>query len=99
MSLKQYARYDSGLGKYRNRLNYYKNLQRQLDAHTTKHASIHFRKNALDRQTVSNYQNEYNRIRGELSSTVLPDALTRARLKERQAKLVELGATAVNSIV
>ena len=99
MTSKPYARYDSGLGMYRNRLNYYKNLQRQLDAHSTKNASMHFRKNALDRQTVSNYQNEYNRIRGELSSTVLPDTLTRKRLNERQAKLLELGASAVNNIV
>ena len=91
MTLKQHAIYDSGLDVYRNR--------REFHAHTTKQSSIHFRKNALDRQTVSNYQNEYNRVRGELSNTVLSNGLTKRRLEERQAELLKLGASAVNSIV
>jgi hypothetical protein len=48
-------------------LNYYKQLQAVLDAHETKAKSIHFRKNALQRQKIANYQNEKERIMGEIA--------------------------------
>ena len=45
-------------------LNYFENVQKKLDAHQTKPASIRLRMQWLERQKVNNYQNEYDRIRG-----------------------------------
>ena len=41
----------SGLSKHvKEKLNYFRNLQRQLDAHATKAASIQLRKNMMEKQ-------------------------------------------------
>ena len=80
-----------------NKLHYFKNLQKQLDAHATKVASIRLRKEWLEKQKKTNYQNEYDRIRGLISqNTVKGKSL--ASLEKRKKKLEELGAIAVDSI-
>ncbi len=53
------------------KLNYYKQLQRKLDAYNTKASSLTFRKHILERQKINNYQNEYDKIRGLLSQSTL----------------------------
>lgn len=80
-----------------NKLHYFKNLQKQLDAHATKVASIRLRKEWLEKQKKMNYQNEYERIRGMLSqNTVKGKSL--ASLEKRKTDLEKLGAIAVDSI-
>ena len=68
------------------------NLQRELDAHHTRKASILYRHNLLEHQNKINYTNELNRIRGELSrnDNRLPQG-TREHLKERIEALEKLG--------
>ena len=50
-------------------LNYYKQLKDVLEAHETKAKSINFRRHALQRQKIANYQNEKERIMGETAHT------------------------------
>ena len=77
------------------KLNYYKNVQKKLNAYKTNAALISFRKNLIQRQMATNYQNEYDRIRSMLSQTVLKDM---PHLKTRKAELEKLGAQAFDFI-
>ena len=54
-------------------------------------------KNVLDKQKKMNYQNEYDRIRGLLSQTIIPRQ-TREYLETRKKNLAELGARAISGI-
>ena len=79
------------------RLDHYERLQKQLDAHETRKSLVEFRKNVLDKQKKMNYQNEYDRIRGLLSQTIIPRQ-TREYLETRKKNLAELGARAISGI-
>ena len=70
-------------------LKHYKRLRRTLDAKKAKAESILLRKDWMDRQKRANYQSEYDRIRGILSQTFLPNGAK--RLEEREAELKGLG--------
>ena len=59
------------IDKVANRLNHYKHLKKSLEAHETRTASIALRKKWYEKQRHTNYMNEYERIRGELSRSVL----------------------------
>ena len=65
-------------------LNYFKNLKDTLEAHQTKAKSVLFRRKLLEHRDKTNYTNELQRIRRELSKndTRLPDG-TRERLEAR----------------
>lgn len=78
-------------------LHYYKQLQKVLDAHQTKAASIQLRKDWLERQKINNYTNEYDRIRGLISQNTLKGKTT-AHLDKRKKELESLGAKAVDRI-
>ena len=80
-----------------NKLHYFKNVQRQLDAHATKAASIQLRKDWMQKQKKINYQNEYDRIRGEIEHNTVR-GLSTTTLKNRQIVLESLGAQAINGI-
>ena len=80
-----------------NKLHYFKNLQKQLDAHATKVASIRLRKEWLEKQKKMNYQNEYDRIKGMISENVVKGKSI-ASLDKRKKELQELGARAVSGI-
>ena len=80
-----------------NKLHYFKNVQRQLDAHATKAASIALRKNWMEKQKKINYQNEYDRIRSEIEHSTVR-GLSTTTLKNRQKVLEGLGAQALNGI-
>ena len=82
----------------KNRLNYFETLQKKLDAHQTKEASIVLRKKFLERQKVANYQNEYDRIRGMIAQNDRK-GVSVEHLKNRKNKLEELGAKAIDGIV
>ena len=80
-----------------NRLHYFKNLQKQLDAQATKASSIALRKQWLDKQKKVNYQSEYDRIRGEIEHNNVK-GLSVESLKKRRDKLAELGAKVIDGI-
>ena len=80
-----------------NRLHYFKNLQKQLDAHATKASSIALRKQWLDKQKKVNYQSEYDRIRGEIEHNNVK-GLSVESLKKRKNDLAKLGAKVIDGI-
>jgi hypothetical protein len=82
----------------KNNLNYYEIVQKQLDAHQTKTASIQTRKKWLERQRVHNYQNEYDRIRGLIAQNIVKNASVYG-LKQRATELKKLGARVIDHIV
>ena len=81
-----------------NNLAYYKRVQKEIDARKTKASLILLRKQWIDKQTISNYQNEYERIRGILNTSVTGE-LTNDKLNQRKVKLEQLGARIIDSIV
>ena len=80
----------------KNRMLYYKGLKDKLEIQT-KVGLISLRNKWLRDQKIANYQNEYDRIRGELSRSNL-QGKTVEKLKDRKAMLEKLGAMAFNSI-
>ena len=60
-----------GIDRIANRLNHYKHLNKILEAHETKSASLALRKKWYEKQKHNNYKNEYEQIRGKLSRSVL----------------------------
>ena len=80
------------------KLHYYKQLQKQIDAHQTKEASIVLRKKFLERQKVANYQNEYDRIRGMIAQNDRK-GVSVEHLKDKKKELEKLGARAIDGIV
>ena len=56
------------------------------------------RKQWLDKQKVNNYQNEYDRIRGILNTSVTGE-LTNDKLNKRKVELEKMGANIINQIV
>ena len=70
-------------------LNYYKQLKDILEAHETKAKSVHFRRHALQRQKVANYQNEKERIMGEIAHSETR-GLTSHHLNKRKETLEKL---------
>ncbi len=84
----------------KNNLNYYEIVQKQLDAHQTKTASIQIRKKMLERQKVHNYQNEYDRIRGLIAQNIVKHGdHSLDGLRKREKALEELGANIIDHIV
>ena len=81
----------------KNRMQYYKGLKYKLEIHQTKVGLISLRNKWLGDQKIANYQNEYDRIRGELSRSNL-QGKTVEMLKDRKSMLEKLGAMAFNSI-
>ena len=73
------------------RLRQMEHLARQLEARETLVKSIHHRRKWLERQKIANYQNEYDRTRGDLSrmNTIVPHE-TVDRLQNRARHLYQL---------
>ena len=95
---KPFALQQSNIDKHiKNKLNYFRNVQRQLDAQATKAASIQLRKDWMQKQKKINYQNEYDRIRGEIAHSTVK-GLSTTTLKNRQKVLEGLGAQAISGI-
>ena len=68
-----------------------------LDAYKTRKSSTQARHKALLTQKKHNYKLEYDRIRGELSRTLLHGE-SREHLIHRKIRLMELGEKAINHI-
>ena len=88
---------DPGYLTIANRLHHYKQLRLKLEAHNTKAESIQLRKKWLEAQKRANYQQEYDRIRGLLSQSILPPGTK--RLEEREVELKTLGIAGPSIIV
>ena len=80
-----------------NRMKYYKDLKDKLEIHQTKVGLNSLRNQWLRDQKIANYQNEYDRIRGELSKSNL-QGKTVEMLKKIKDMLEKLGAKAFNSL-
>ena len=78
----------------RHGLHYAKHLKDTMEAYNTKTESIAFRKQILDSQKKHNYQSEFEKVRGILAQSTQPFK-TLERLRNRQAELKALGATAI----
>ena len=91
------GQYDPGYLTIANRLHHYKQLRLKLEAHNTKAESIQLRKKWLEAQKRANYQQEYDRIRGMLSQSILPPGTK--RLEDREAELKNLGIAGPSIIV
>jgi len=76
--------------KYQNRhLRQIEHAAKQWEAREQKSKNNNMRKEWLERQTNSNYRNEYDRIRGELSHNRIPYGSVQ-KLKRREEKLHKL---------
>ena len=80
------------------KLHYYKQLQKQIDAHQTKASSIEIRKKWLEKQKLNNYINEYDRIRGIIAQNERK-GVSVEHLKKKAGDLEKLGAKAIDGIV
>ena len=80
----------------KNRMQYYRDLKDKFEIQT-KVGLISLRNKWLRDQKIANYQNEYDRIRGELSRSNL-QGKTVEKLKDRKDMLEKLGAMAFNSM-
>ena len=80
-----------------NRIHYFENLQKQIDAHHTKASSIVLRKTWLDNQKKINYTNEYDRLRSQVAQNVVKGASVDTLL-ERQNVLKRLGVQSLDGI-
>ena len=88
------------LGYFNTNLDYYKKMKQLLEAKQTQVDLISLRRKAIQDSNRLNYQNEFNRLQGELErSNPGLHGNTRARLVQRQEELMTLGAKAVDGIV
>ena len=82
----------------KNNLAYYKRVQSDIDARKTKASLIMLRRQWVEKQKITNYQNEYDRIRGILSNSVTGE-LTNDKLNKRKVDLEKMGAKIIDQIV
>ena len=68
-----------------------KHLQKIIDAHKTKAASLKLRKEWLDKQRMNNYSNEYERVRGLIEHNLVRGKSIEG-LEKRKKKLEDKGA-------
>jgi hypothetical protein len=87
----------SSHGNVRKYQHHYEQLQKFLDAYDTKRASVQFRQNVLRNQKKHNYQLEYERIRSDFESKLIPN-ITKHQIINRMAELELMGAKAVDEI-
>jgi len=78
----------------RNRLGYWRRVKNMMEMHEIKEKSILFRKKVMDDRNKMNYQNEYDRLRGNLAHNVVP-IQTQETMRKRIDELARLGATAL----
>ncbi len=98
--MKKKNKYKEDLDKHiRNKINDFKQVKDILDAHKTRTESVYLRRKWIEAQKRQSYQSEYERIRAHLDThSVLPHAVDRAHLRNRQKQLIDLGAKATGGI-
>ena len=86
------------IDKVAHKLTHSRNLRKLLEVHETRTASIALRKKWHDKQKHNNYMNKYNRIRGELSKSVLKGS-SKAHLENRkQIRVLRSCSNGYNSL-
>ena len=65
--------YRSHLDTVKNRPHYFKMIQELMERHELRAKSINFRMKLLKDRRKSMYQNEYDRIKGIIAHTVVPE--------------------------
>ena len=78
----------------RKRSHYLENLKKAVDNFKAKQTLVDARVNNIKRQQMLNYQSEYDRIIGALSSSAIP-GLDKDMLRKRREELRKLGVKAV----
>ena len=74
-----------------NRIHYWKRVKHMMELHELKDKSIHFRQKMLHDQIKTNYQNEFDEIRGAWAHSVLSVASMHT-LERKEKELEKLGA-------
>ena len=74
-----------------NRIHYWKRVKHMMELHEIKDKSIHFRQKMLKDQIKTNYQNEFDKIRGALAHSLL-STHSKQTLERREKELQTLGA-------
>ncbi len=74
------------------RLNYWKQQRNIIKAHQARATLVSLRKDWLEKQKKTNYQNEYDRIRAILNDSVLPGT-SKEHIRERVKKLENMGVS------
>ena len=82
--------------KYKYPLVYYKRLNEQIKNHELRDKSLDMRRRILRNQRLSNYQNEYDKIKGILDHVITPPGLNQEYYKNRIKFLENKGLNAVN---
>ena len=78
--------YRSQLDVVKNSPHYFKLVKEMMERHELKAKNINFRMKLLQDRRKSMYQNEYDRIKGILAHTVLPQQ-TRDTIKKRMEQI------------
>lgn len=76
---------------------YFKRLKNELENRKLKGELVSARKQFLQNQTVSNYTSEYKRLNSIYDKSAT-GALTKQKMQDRMKELLELGASAVNTL-
>ena len=88
------------LGIFKNHIEYYKRMNKLLEARQTQVDLISDRRKAIRDSNILNYQNEYDRTRGAVSSqNPVLMGTSIERMRQREGELELLGARDVNKIV
>jgi hypothetical protein len=69
--------------KYKYPLSYYKVLEQQFKHRQVQDKSVDMRRRILKNQRISNYQNEYDKIKGILDHTIVPTGHSLQYYKDR----------------
>ena len=72
-------------------------MNKDIELRQNRKSNLEIRNGLLRAQTIKNYQSEYDRIRGELKTSMMPYVLMEQLIKRKSA-LEKLGAQAVNGI-
>ena len=72
-------------------------MNKEIETRHNRKSNLEIRNGWLRAKTIKNYQSEYDRIRGELGTSMMPHVLV-SHMKNRKSALEKLGAQAVNGI-
>ena len=91
--------YDKNTEKHiDNAIKHFKRKKNELEAHQTKAALITLRKSFIENQKRHNYNNEYERLIGVLTSKAITHSANTSQLESRMKQLETLGSKAVTGI-
>ena len=72
-------------------------MNKEIETRHNRKSNLEIRNGWLRAKTIKNYQSEYDRIRGELGTSMMPYVLMEQLIK-RKSVLEKLGAQAVSGI-